>query len=113
LITMYKAQTLNGDWVFGDYSMKVSKAGISHLITNENTQYEIDKDTLCRNTGYCDTEGNEIYEKDLVGHIRNHLVSRIGWDDASQQFKLFYQHSKCTGDLKGDLTIIGSASSQS
>lgn len=67
----FKAKRLdNGEWIIGSFVvMKIpalSKTTIGIVVAGGATLHEIDPSTVCQFTGMKDSEGNEIWEGDLV-----------------------------------------------
>lgn len=67
----FKAKRLdNGEWIIGSFVvMKIpalSKTTIGIVAEGGATLHEVDPSTVCQFTGMKDSEGNEIWEGDLV-----------------------------------------------
>lgn len=79
---LFKAKTKDGKrWVQGYYFAKPILE--KHYIICDEAQWEIDKDTLCRYTGFTDKNGNKIWENDICqcaykGGITECFVVKFG-----------------------------------
>lgn len=104
----FKAKEIQTDkWVFGFYecdreflALGNIKPGISHTISGHyenpseedlkmgNVIFDIDKDTLCQFTGLTDSNGDYIYENDILKISHNGVVKKsvVKWSDINARY---------------------------
>lgn len=118
----YRALTKEGNMIYGyivpiDGTMRIIPVigpnynniqwqdGIEYSI---NCEYEINNDTLCRNTGKLDSYNNPIFEHDiLLDELNGSYYEVCMWDDLSawmadygQEIGSFYLQSIISGKCK-------------
>lgn len=77
-----------GSWVIGDFSRRENKRYfISHpLAVNEDSEpiiytvTEVDPETVCMFTGFCDKYVNLIWEGDILEHTQSHARFTVMFD---------------------------------
>lgn len=73
---LFKAKTINGNWVNGLLANKDDKWYISNK-AGMPFAYDVRPETICQFTGRCDRYGNKIWENDILKT----------WDDQYAQVK--------------------------
>ena len=89
----FKAKRLdNGEWVEGSLTYSQGTAFIHCKESDEDdrcylTPYEVNPHTVCQFTGLKDSEGNEIWEGDMIRSPYLGNVATVEWDDSLCGFK--------------------------
>lgn len=73
---------------------------------NRNVTYEVDPSTVCQFTGMKDSEGNELYEHDV---IKNYpfIPSEIVWSEELSGYYLKHTNGKIEGKPLGYYLSLG------
>lgn len=81
---LFKAKRIdNGEWVEGCYVTSDGKSFIcmdivEHYCVIALRWFEIDPETLCQFTGFCDKNGKKIWENDIVNHNGEYAPVKFG-----------------------------------
>lgn len=94
----------NGEWVEGYYLRDQYHIGGKDIIfyrkdSDRFTVYTniIDIETLCQFTGFCDKNGNKIWENDIISYQRDNDDCPFPNKDTKKRFgKVFYQGFRST-----------------
>lgn len=87
---LFKAKTINGNWVNGLLSNKDDKWYISNK-AGMPFAYDVRPETLCQFTGLCDKNGNRIWDNDIVNTDSN-LRAQIKFGLYSNSFSTRKYH---------------------
>jgi uncharacterized phage protein (TIGR01671 family) len=106
----FKAKTKDGKrWVEGYYFTKPILD--KHFIICDESQWEIDKDTLCQYTGLTDKNGNKIWENDVVKRYNSNgdewKLSKIVWADYSLNIGWCIEDIKSLTEYSNKLFKVG------
>lgn len=102
---LFKAKRIdNGEWVEGYYLRDQYHIGGKDIIfyrkdSDRFTVYTniIDIETLCQFTGFCDKNGNKIWENDIISYQRDNDDCPFPNKDTKKRFgKVFYQGFRST-----------------
>ena len=90
----FKAKRLdNGKWVCGYFYEENGNTYIienrqKESMLNRNITYEVDPSTVCQFTGMKDSEGNEIWEGDLLTYRYFKDIYEVVWGEDDAFFKI-------------------------
>lgn len=124
---LFRAQSKQGKrWVKGFYVEQHWDGQIKPVIFNDQLDrgiwVNIDADTLGQFTGFCDKNGKQVFEGDIVrsdqypfsdSYTKDKYFGEICWDDRTSQFFVYlFQNpeSKVRGITKGNTCDITAAS---
>ncbi len=62
----YRGKLESGKWVYGAYCTKDEYDMIFQRGIGKYMIFAVQKSSICRYTGFCDSNGAEIYENDIV-----------------------------------------------
>lgn len=81
---LFKAKTINGNWVNGLLANKDDKWYISNK-AGMPFAYDVRPETICQFTGLCDKNGNRIWDNDIV-NTNSNLRAQIKFGLYSNSF---------------------------
>lgn len=73
---LFKAKTINGNWVNGLLANKDGKWYISNK-AGMPFAYDVRPETICQFTGLCDSYGNKIWENDIIKYHFGEIYAPI------------------------------------
>ena len=87
---LFKAKTINGDWVNGLLANKNDKWYISNK-AGSPFAYDVRPETICQFTGFYDKNGNRIWDNDIV-NTNSNLRAQIKFGLYSNSFSTRKYH---------------------
>ena len=83
----FKGVNLNGETVYGGAFVD-TKNGNQFIVPIMECVMPIKKDTLCQFIGCYDSQGNEIYENDIVESSYDGRQWRVMWNEGTMEYYL-------------------------
>lgn len=81
----FKAKRMNGEWVYGYLS---GRSSIKEVMPNKPTEYLVKGTTVCQYTGVDDTDGNPVYEHDIL-ESEMYGIGVVMWDENKTEFHVY------------------------
>ena len=95
---LFKAKTINGNWVNGLLANKDDKWYISNK-AGMPFAYDVRPETLCQFTGLCDKNGNRIWENDiLMAHLDESYPEDVTYETVEWNVAGFVTHEAGSTD---------------
>lgn len=101
---IFKAKTLQGEWVEGYYAKLKWCNNIIHVVIPDKAEidsgnslletYEINPETICQYTGKSDEDGKKIFEGDIVGFI-DLYSTESGYSESSCLGEVIWSKEEC------------------
>lgn len=82
----FRAKTLKGEFVFGDFISRGPEAGRPGIIDEQDFYHEVDPDTVVQLVGY-DEDENEVYEGDILTDDRGNI-----WFAKTRAYAIYESH---------------------
>ena len=95
---LFKAKTINGNWVNGLLSNKDDKWYISNK-AGMPFAYDVRPETICQFTGLCDKNGNKIWENDiLMAHLDESYPEDVTYETVEWNVAVWVTHEAGSTD---------------